>query len=464
MPAADCRFFATLRRSRRHLERRHHRVRAGAGSVLLSVAASGGEPRRSPRLPRKSESSLAGVLTRWAAFLVRGPAETTIYVGSLDSAERTRVLAADLKALYAPSGHLLCAVEHAVRSAVRCSAPGVDRRRHPVTDQGRVSAANNIGGAAFSVSTKGELVCPARSRQHQQAAHLVRSGPARIGVVGSPADYRGVELSPDGHRIAEHPHDLKIGGDTWLFDLVRGTSSRFTFGGHSSAAIWSPDGSRIVFASNQSTPGVPPLADPIYGGTFNLYEKRADNSGEPRLVLDAVAAKQSLTWKQPTSWAPDGQLILYEAFDPKTTWDIWGLPMSGDRRPRPLAHSEFEGRGQSPCGRWLVHPTSQAWRSRPLSKRQASLRRKVCAMARRRKGALLPSADRKVMAADGAEWSAFRVGFRRPVRCPNLGTFFQANPIPPRRKRCPRIRRPRWPVVLIITASSNNPKPRSPPS
>jgi dipeptidyl aminopeptidase/acylaminoacyl peptidase len=223
---------------------------------------------------------------------------------------------------------------------------------------------------------------------------------------------------------------------------VRGTSSRFTFGGHSSAAIWSPDGSRIVFASNQSTPGAPPLADPIYGGTFNLYEKRADNSGEPTLLLDAVAANQSLTWKQPTSWASDGQLILYEAFDSKTTWDIWGLPMSGDRKPRPLAHSEFEEiEGQiSPDGRWLAYTSdeSKQWEVyvRPLSEAAGKWQISTTGgrFARWRgdgRELYYLSADRKVMAADvGTNGSAFDVGIPKALfdfRISN--TFFQANPI-----------------------------------
>lgn len=312
----------------------------------------------------------------------------------------------------------------------------------PVADQVGVPGGATSAGAAFSVSDDGELVYRTGLLGvfSGQLSWFDRAG-RPIGSVGAPADYRGVELAPDGRRIAEHPHDVVVGGDTWLFDLARGASSRFTFGGHSTAAIWSPDGTRIVFGSNRPASGAPPT-DPLYGGTFNLYEKRADGTGDPTLLLDAVAAKQTPTWKQPTSWSPDGQLIVYEAFDPKTSWDIWALPLSGDRKPRPLVHSEFEElEGQiSPDGRWLAYTSdeSKQWEVyvRPLSEAAGKWQISTTGgrLARWRgdgKELFYISADRKLMAVDvGTRGSAFDVGIPKPLFDVHIaGTFFQVNPI-----------------------------------
>src|SRR5205814_1947417 len=70
-----------------------------------------------------------------------------------------------------------------------------------------------------------------------------------IQTLGPEANYQGVALSPDGKRIAAHRHDGE-GGDIWITDTTRGTTSRLTFDASqdNSSPVWSPDGSEIVFA------------------------------------------------------------------------------------------------------------------------------------------------------------------------------------------------------------------------
>jgi len=65
------------------------------------------------------------------------------------------------------------------------------------------------------------------------------------------------------------------------------------------------------------------------------------------------------------SWAPDGRLILYEVVDPRTSNDLWVLPLSGDRKPFPLLHASFnESHGQiSPDGRWLAYYSNETGRA-----------------------------------------------------------------------------------------------------
>jgi Tol biopolymer transport system component len=418
-----------------------------AFSGLLRVSAAGGQTAAVTTLdPAGSEST-----HRWPSFLPDGrqflyvaAPNTTIYVGSLDSSERRRVLAADSKALYAPSGHLLFA-RLSTLFAQRFDVQRLELAGDaiPLAEQVAVATGGSyIASAGFSVSDEGDLVYRTGIGAvfSSQLSWFDRAGKP-LGSVAQPSDYRAVELAPDDRRIAEHPHDVVVGGDTWLFDLVRGTSSRFTFGGHSTAAIWSPDGSRIVFGSNRPASGAAP-AEPVYGGTFNLYEKRADNSGDATLLMDAVAVKQTPTWKQPTSWSPDGQLVVYEAFDPKTSWDLWALPLSGDRQPRPILHSEFqELEGQiSPDGRWLAYTSDESKRwevyVRPLSDATGKwlISSAGGRFARWRgdgKELFYLTSERKLMAVDvGTAGSAFDVGIPKVLFDVRIAeTFFQATPI-----------------------------------
>jgi Tol biopolymer transport system component len=108
----------------------------------------------------------------------------------------------------------------------------------------------------------------------------------------------------------------------------------------------------------------------IRDGKGGLYQRLANNSGtEERLV-------ESDTMTIPVSWSPDGNLILYEVFDPRTgSPDLWVVPLSDDRpsagsgRPEPvegrkpsaLLRTPFaESHGQiSPDGKWLAYYSNE---------------------------------------------------------------------------------------------------------
>ena len=57
-----------------------------------------------------------------------------------------------------------------------------------------------------------------RARGDVQLTWVDRTG-NRVGTVGTPAGYNGLDLSPDGRRVAIHRNDGD-GGDIWIFDNV----------------------------------------------------------------------------------------------------------------------------------------------------------------------------------------------------------------------------------------------------
>ena len=267
-----------------------------------------------------------------------------IYVGSLDSQDTKFLLQADSGAAYSPPGYLLFSRGDTL-TAQAFDADRLELRGEPfvVAEMARYDPA--ASAPDFSASENGVLVYRG-ARQNMQLAWVDREG-KQLGSVGPPGDYRNVALSPDGRRVVFD----RYGGnsatrDLWLYDLSRGTASRLTFDpADESDAFWSPDGQEIVFGFNS-------------GDSHGLYRKPASGIGQAEMLVKTSA----LTY--PRDWSSDGRLILYQVFDPKTAWDLWVLPLLGDRKPIPFLQTEFseqEGRF-SANGRWIAYDSDESGR------------------------------------------------------------------------------------------------------
>ena len=266
-----------------------------------------------------------------------------IYVASLDSGESKRLVGADSGGIYEPrSGYLLFVRQGTLLAqSFNPKALTLADEAFPVAE--RVESAVHGGVLAFSVSDNGVLVYGVGSGSAGlQMVWVDRQGKVS-GVVGPEENYRGLDLAPDGKRVAAHRHDGQ-GGDIWVTELSRGTTSRFTFDAarENSSPIWSPDGSRIVFGS-------------LRAGKWGLYQKPPSGAGNEERLLESDV--QSL----PMSWSPNGRSIVYEVLDPKTRTDLWVLPLTGDRKAVPLLHTPFdESHGQiSPDGKWLAYYSNE---------------------------------------------------------------------------------------------------------
>ena len=74
------------------------------------------------------------------------------------------------------------------------------------------------------------------------AVQWVDRGAAEIETVGPFGVYRGLEVSPDGKRVAVHRHD-GTGGDIWVMEPPPRAPTRITFDAKhdNSSPIWSPE-------------------------------------------------------------------------------------------------------------------------------------------------------------------------------------------------------------------------------
>ena len=142
---------------------------------------------------------------------------------------------------------------------------------------------------SFAFSLQGDLVyVPWGLVSEQRLVRVSRGG--RAEPLTEPGVYSTPALSPDGKKIAFRP----AGGDLWVFDLERSVMTRLTFGFATVPGLsWTPDGARIVFASNQD-------------GVVSPYWIAADGGGEARRLLETSL------FTSPHSWSPDGTSLAIQ--------------------------------------------------------------------------------------------------------------------------------------------------------
>ncbi|MGE0131083.1 MAG: protein kinase [Blastocatellales bacterium] len=326
---------------------------------LLRVSATGGEVTRvtsSDRSRRETSHRYPTFLPDGHHFLYAintGQKETRgVYLGSLDGTVKRRLLDDSSVIKYvaaypgdrAGGGGWLIFGRDGALLARPFDTSLMEFTGEPFSLSDKVGS--DLGSAndfTFSVSDNGVLVFDPNPNRHRRLYRWMDRRGQPINSPDVPAGYFQHWLSPDEKRfIAERPYAAFRTSDLWLYDVSGGSSARFTFDPATDISpVWSPDGSRIVWASSRD-------------GIANLYQKAASGAGEDALLLKSDHPKY------PTDWSRDGRFIIYRQDDPKTKSDVWFLPVTGSseaKPPFPVIQTEAnEITGTlSPDGRWLAY-------------------------------------------------------------------------------------------------------------
>lgn len=116
----------------------------------------------------------------------------------------------------------------------------------------------SVGGAQVAVSADGTIVylpgiVSALATPIDWLSRDGKTSPLRA----DKADWANPRFSPDGQKLAIDISDGKQ-RDVWVYDVALGTLTQLTFDAANDAKpVWTPDGRRIVFASDRVKPGVP---------------------------------------------------------------------------------------------------------------------------------------------------------------------------------------------------------------
>ncbi len=278
----------------------------------------------------------------------RGPDAGQIAVLDLQSGKYKIVLRGGSHAHYVSSGHLIYAAEGAIR-AVPFDLARQETLGTPVTVVPDVST-TTFGSMDADVANDGSLVYIAGGEATGAIVPRVLVWVDRMGretPIPAPTHaYMYPRLSPDGRRIVVFAADDQL--DLWLWDLARLTLTRLTFEpGLDLVPIWTPDGRRLVFASDRG------------GGQFNLFIQSADGTGS------ATRLAQSPSQQNATGISADGKEVIFDELTTTRQRDLRLLTLFPTPRVQPLLETPFDERGGivSPGGNWLAYESNSSGRN-----------------------------------------------------------------------------------------------------
>lgn len=263
----------------------------------------------------------------------------SIFAASLDSTEKTSIVATRSSARYASSGHLLFLRDRVL--VAQAFDPGTLELSGDAVPVAENMSPSGRRQTMVSVSETGRLLFqPGFPAEEQRLIWLDREG-QELGTVGRPAVYYGPVLSHDQTRIAVEIWDREAQqSDLFVLDEEGGTRTRLTF----NPAIdrlprWSADDKTLYFSSDRA-------------GQRAVYSKSSSGAGTSALVYGGEGSVQlsSLSLDGKTAWITSGSLTG------PTDRDILRVDLESREAEVILkTPSREQWAAISPDGRWLLH-------------------------------------------------------------------------------------------------------------
>jgi eukaryotic-like serine/threonine-protein kinase len=328
----------------------------GTQVALQRVSAGGGptEPATKMDLTRGENSH------RWPYFLPdgrhflfwsrnsRGLQENTIYLGTVGSLDARPLLKGETMAVYVP-GYLLFLRDQTLM-AQGFSADRLEVSGSPLPIAENVALNSTTIHPVFSASDNGTLIYQTGNEQGGwRLLWFARDGkPA--GAVADLDRYFDPRISFDGTRIAADLLTSQGTGDIWIFDLVRKTKTRLTFGPTTQRyPVWTPDGKMIYYGSNRK-------------GGYHIYAKAANGNGPEEVILE-----DEDSFEFPEDVSSDQKYLVYlraGTANNNTGTEMWALPLTGERKPFPVVRSAFNisAAAVAPNGKWMAYGSNESGR------------------------------------------------------------------------------------------------------
>jgi len=330
----------------------------GSPKGLFSVSAEGGTPAAVTNVSKVENGHF------WPLFLPDGrhylyqawSAERTnraLFIGAIDSKDRTRLAAAETNIAYAPPGYLLFHRE-ATLFAQPFDVKALAFEGDAVQIAGGMAYDAATGFGDFAVSQadvviyfQGDTGGVGPVGRGQTAANMqlgwISRGGQLIAGVGDAAQQGDSDVSPDGKLVAVTRQE-GANADIWIIDWERaGNATRLTLDPADDInPVWSADGARVAFTSYRK-------------GNADIYIKNANGVGPETPVIESSSNEIV------KAWSHDGRYIAY-LFGSGNALDIYALPQFGDKNPFPVVQGQYQKNEPqfSYDGKWLAYASDES--------------------------------------------------------------------------------------------------------
>jgi eukaryotic-like serine/threonine-protein kinase len=321
-----------------------------AGDSIQVVPEGGGTPQGLVRIDRSRNETSNG----WPHFLPDGKhfvyivfrtgAPDEIWLGMLGSTKSTFLTEGNSRVEYVEPGYLIferAGTLLAQRFDVHAGKLSGDP--FPLAEG---IGTGDVGLAHFSGSQTGTLIYTGGETGDRQLDWVDRQGHL-IERVGEAGRYYDPALSPDGRRLAVEIVDSRQdASDLWVFDLKRHVPTRLTFDrSYDYCPLWSPDGTRIAFASDRDPKG-------------GLFIKNASGTGSD---TEFVTSKGRLI---AADWSRDGKTLIAHIRRPNSSWDVVSIDVAGDMSIQDqVATPVIDANGRlSPDGKFMAYQSNESGR------------------------------------------------------------------------------------------------------
>ena len=283
------------------------------------------------------------------------PEQASIGVADLKTGH-VEIVQQGVRALYAPTGHLVTARANGVlwATAFDAGTGRVSGAARELADTVAVRAGNSAPGVVdFVLDRRGTLAYVTGTAGTQPIMVVDRTGASQPFDSGpAPVTFSGAAYNPDGKRIAATFGGEDRGTQLWLISTDGSPRIRLTFDGYlTERPRWRPGTNTISYLTDRETPGSP-LA--------RLYQLDATGHGTP--VRVPIGDPRSVGGH---TWSPDGQWLVFRTDNQEAGGgDIMAIRPGVDTIARPLVATDAEELAPtiSPDGRWMAYSSNESGR------------------------------------------------------------------------------------------------------
>jgi len=197
----------------------------------------------------------------------------------------------------------------------------------------------------FTISETGTLIYQPPGQVQPPQENLIwvdlSGNVSRLDI--EPRSFGLPSLSHDGTKVAVAVEDENEDGvyDLWIFETDGSNSFKLTSNVHSAYAVWHPDGGMVAFASNRN-------------GDFDVYLTTSDAPGGDSLLIGSEYNEF------PSSWAPDGSILVYSVTLGGQHRDIYFIDEHGESVAA-ITEPGFKASAvMSPDGRYIAYVSSES--------------------------------------------------------------------------------------------------------